>query len=334
MAPRTSFVMPVRDGGAPLPVAVASVLSQTDPDLELVVVDDGSTDGAVDALPRHDPRLRVIPCPGRGIVDALNAGIAAARGEFIARMDADDESLPDRLAAQLRHLAGRPELSVAGCGVAIRRDGGPPDAGFARYAAWMNDLREPDEIARELYIECPVAHPGALFRRAALERLGGYRDRPWPEDYDLFLRADRLGLRIGKPPGIHLIWNDHPGRLTRTDPRCAPARIVAMKAHHLARSGRIRTREVALWGAGPTGKAFAAALAERGVGVAAFLDPHPRRIGQAIRGAPVLPREAAGSFRGIATILVAVGAPGARDEIRALCAAFGLVEGVDHLFVA
>lgn len=333
MGPLVSFVMPVRDGGALLRPAVESVLSQTLPDLELLLVDDGSIDGAVAALSREDPRLRVIPSPGRGIVAALNAGVAACRGAFIARMDADDVSLPDRLAAQLGYLHENENIGVAGAGVRIVRDDGPVEEGFLRYAAWMNGLRDPGAIARELYVECPIAHPSALFRRAALERLGGYRDMPWAEDYDLFLRADRMGMRFGKPAGTHLLWRDRPGRVTRVDPRCGAGRFPAMKAHHLARSTRLRGPEAVVWGAGPTGKKFAAALEAEGVAVAAFLDPHPGRIGKTLRGAPVLAREAATEFRGT-TIAVAVGARGAREEIRALAAGWGLAEGADFLFVA
>ena len=399
-APLVSVVLPARDGGALLAPAVSSVLGQTERDLELLLVDDGTTDGSVAALDRSDPRLRVIPSPGRGVVDALNAGLLAARGRFIARMDADDLSYPDRLATQLAYLADRPDIACAGCGVAVGREDGPADEGFRRLAEWMNALREPADIARELSVECPIAHPSALFRREALEALAGYRDLPWPEDYDLFLRADRLGMRLGKPPGIHFLWRDRPGRVTRTDPRCAPARILALKAHHLARSGRLGTtaaggeREeargfhprtpagvtdprpcvpfppavtaggkaggrpgqsvslqrgargvelpglspsptaVAVWGAGPTGKAFARALAAEGVRVAAFLDPHPGRVGREILGAPVLVREEAARFRGAMKILVAVGSRGARPEIRALAGGRGLAEGADYLFVS
>ncbi|HMO65446.1 MAG TPA: glycosyltransferase family 2 protein, partial [Verrucomicrobiota bacterium] len=120
MTPRVSVVLPVFNALATLPRAVASVRAQTFTDWELVAVDDGSTDGSGEWLARaakEEPRLRVLRRPHAGLVPALKDGLDAARGEFIARLDADDECLPDRLAAQVAMLDADPSFGVAGCRV-------------------------------------------------------------------------------------------------------------------------------------------------------------------------------------------------------------------------
>ena len=104
MAPLVSIVLPVHDGGKYLEEAVKSILSQSHTRLELILTDDHSTDGAIDGLDKSDQRLRVYPSQGRGVVNAFNTGFGLCRGEFVARMDADDISLPQRISCQLEHL--------------------------------------------------------------------------------------------------------------------------------------------------------------------------------------------------------------------------------------
>ncbi|WP_123400771.1 glycosyltransferase [Inmirania thermothiophila] len=330
MRPRVSVVMPVRDGGAALAAAVESILAQTLGELELIVVDDGSRDGAPGRLPR-DARLRVVPAAGRGIVAALNTGIALARAPLVARMDADDLAHPERLARQLAWLEACPEAGICGAQVEIVTDAGPPGGGFRRYRDWLNGLRSPAAIAREIFVESPIPHPTAVIRRAVLERLGGYREVPWPEDYDLWLRAWAAGVPMGKPEGVLLAWRDRPGRLSRCDPRCSPAAFRAARAHFLARTVLAAGRCV-IWGAGPTGARLADALAAEGVAVAAFVDIDPRKIGRTRRGRPIRPVSALA--RANLPVVVAVGAAGARETIRAALPGLGRREGRDLWFAA
>lgn len=325
--PAVSVVLPVRNGGSLLPVAVASILEQSHGDLELLVVDDHSADDAVEALPA-DPRLRCLRCRGRGIVAALNTGLAAARAPLIARMDADDVARPRRLEAQLTLLADQPEVDVAGAEVAVVTAAGPPRAGYRRYEAWINGLRSPTAVAAAMFVESPIPHPTAVIRRPLLERLGGYRAMPWAEDYDLWLRAHLAGCRMAKPEGVLLEWRDGPRRLSRRDPRCGDAAFTAARAHFLMQ-GPARGRPLIIWGAGTYGGRLRDALDREGGDVRAFIDIDPRRVGGRKRGRPVqdpderLPR---GSL-----VLTAVRSPGARERIAAHLAARGLREGADFL---
>ncbi|MFD1958687.1 glycosyltransferase family 2 protein [Novosphingobium panipatense] len=115
--PRVSVLLPCYNGAAYLEEAVRSILLQTFADFELIVVDDGSTDATADILARmgrRDPRLRVVRQPNGGIVAALNTAIAHARGEYIARMDADDVSFPERFAFQVAWLDAHPATVLVG----------------------------------------------------------------------------------------------------------------------------------------------------------------------------------------------------------------------------
>jgi glycosyltransferase involved in cell wall biosynthesis len=332
MEPRlVSVILPVHNGGRYLQDAVDSILAQTHGDLELLVVDDHSTDGRVAALRTGDPRVSVTRSRGRGVAKAFNTGLKRARGAFIARMDADDIALPERLEAQLSLFDEHAEVDIAGgC---VRFIGGAGVAGGnLRYAKWLNSVRTPREIRSQIYIESPIPNPTAMFRAPALRQLGGYRNCGWPEDYDLFLRADRAGMQMAKPDAVLLEWRDHPDRLTRTDPLYTLERFQAAKAHYLA-DYRLPVREVVIWGAGPTGKQFHDLLEAVGITTRYFIDVHPRRVGGAKRDKPVYGLQQAGRRDGTFT-LVAVGARGARAKIRNLLDERGCTEGEDYLFAA
>jgi glycosyltransferase involved in cell wall biosynthesis len=331
LTPTISVILPVRDGGPYLGEAVGSVFASSFRDLELIVVDDHSSDDAVERLDPGDPRLQVMKNPGQGLCAALNFGLAKARAPFVARMDADDVSLPHRFRDQLDYLERNPEVDICGGRVEIFSDR-PLAGGYRRYQDWLNRCATPDEIRRQIFIESPIPHPTAVFRRAAIERLGGYREPDWPEDYDMFLRADAAGMRMGKPAAIVLKWREHDCRLTHRDRRYRIERFQAAKAHYLVH-GRAAGRPLVIWGAGPTGRRLHDLLAAEGAEISGFLEVHPRRIGGTKRGRPVWPIGQVDAL-GRELVLVAVGAAGARPKIRRWMEARGRVEGSDYFFVA
>jgi glycosyltransferase involved in cell wall biosynthesis len=324
--------MPVRNGGPFLAGAVRSILDQSLDDLELLLVDDHSSDGAIDGLSRQDDRLLILDHEGEGVSPAFNAGLARARGRFIARMDADDIALPRRLEQQVSFLRSHDDIEICGACVEIFSEH-KVAGGNERYQAWLNDCRTPQAIRREMFIESPIPNPTAMFRAGALHRLGGYRDPAWPEDYDLFLRADAMGMKMGKPPGCLLRWREHSGRLTRTEDRYSQRNFQVAKAHYLAKGRLPVDFPVVIWGAGPGGRLMHDLL--QGVGVAAqgFLDVHPRRIGGQKRGLPVWPLDELSALAD-SFILVAVGTAGVRPEIREYMDRHARIEGEDYLFVA
>ena len=332
--PLVSVVMPAFNAAETIARAVRSVLAQTYRDFELIVVDDGSTDetaAEVRAAANGDLRVRVLGFPHSGIVSALNAGIAAARGELIARMDADDEMDPRRLEAQVALLAERPDIGVVGCLVEF---GGDRDeaVGYALHVDWLNSLCEPDEIALHRFVESPVAHPSVTFRRVLVDRLGGYVDSDEPEDYELWLRWMDAGVRFAKVPEVLLRWNDSPTRLSRTSVRCAREAFYTCKTRYLARFVRRQAgpRGVWLWGAGRKTRKRFAALESEGIALAGYIDIDPDKIGRRVGGRPVrspddLPQPDE------AFVIGGVGVRGAREDIRARLEAHGFRLGADFV---
>ncbi len=334
LMPAISVLMPCWNAAATVDQAVESILRQTLTDLELIAVDDGSVDSTRQRLEdwaRRDDRVRLIAREHAGLVEALSAGVRACRAPLIARMDADDRSHPQRLEKQADFLERHPEIAVVGCLV----EGFPPDdvqEGFRIYLEWLNGLRLPQEIAREIYVESPLAHPSAMMRRPWIDRVDGYQDNGWPEDYDLWLRLHLAGARFAKVEETLLFWREHPTRATRTDSRYSVENFLRAKAHYLALGPLADRGDVFVWGAGQMGRRLSKHLVRQGVSLAAFLDIDPAKIGRTKRGAPVVAADELphrwGSARAPA-LLVAVGSRGARKLIRARLNEFGLEEGRD-----
>jgi GT2 family glycosyltransferase len=301
--------------------------------LELLAIDDGSTDDGpalVARLARADARVRPLASGGVGVARATARGLALARGRFVARMDGDDVSLPGRLAAEVLLLEGDPSLGAVGTRVEAFPDSAV-GGGLARYVDWQNALLSPEDHARDLFVESPLCQPSTMLRREALLAVGGWREAPWPEDYDLWLRLDAAGWRLAKVSEVLLRWRHREGRLTFTDPGCAPARITEAKAHYLAPRLLADGRPIAIWGAGPTGRRFARALEAHGARASRFVDIDPRKIGHVRRGVAVVSPDALVSGD---RIVVAVGAHGARALVRAELGTRGMIEGEDFVCVA
>lgn len=181
--------MPVRDGARWLGATVNSIQVQTLSDFEFIIIDDGSADDSlsiIEALTRGDTRVVIVRQPRLGLVAALNRGLAVARGELVARIDADDIAMPQRLERQSRYLEKHPEVGLLGtwaeeiderglvCGV--RR---PPS--------------KPDELARLLTRTNPFLHSSIMMRKSVAQKAGSYRAAfEGAEDYDLWLRMSEF----------------------------------------------------------------------------------------------------------------------------------------------
>lgn len=220
--------MPVRNGGGYLDAALASIRRQTFADIEIVVVDDRSTDGTASLLARHaaeDGRVRVLSATGAGIVDALNQGLAEARADLVGRMDADDVSEPDRLARQVAEMDARPDLVLLGTGAVVidARD---------QVGKVLAVETDPARLVERLRLENPFLHPTVVMRRNAVAVAGGYRRQfALAEDYDLWTRLTRQGSVANLPDALHRLrrHSDQSSRRHRVEQRAvyALARLLA-----------------------------------------------------------------------------------------------------------
>ena len=209
--PSVSIVMPVYNAEPYVGEAIRSMLGQRHADFECIVIDDGSTDGT-DAVIRGftDPRIRYLRNDGnRGLVYTLNRGVQEARGRYIARMDGDDISLPERLERQVAYLDGHPEVDLVATVVKLVDAAGNP-MGY-----WKEDREHVtgQSILDFLPVNNCIAHPSVMVRAEVLKAFGYLDSQRQAEDYDLWLRhqprlPQRVVLRVDDagtrlPPGAH-----------------------------------------------------------------------------------------------------------------------------------
>ncbi len=199
MKPLVSILMPVYNGGRYLRDAVESILIQSFRDFELIMIDDGSTDGSrvlLEEFARSDSRVRLISRENRGIVATLNEALAMAQGEYLARMDSDDVSRQDRLAIQMEYMLSHADCVLVGSQVVFIDPDGDE-------IGTKPDLKEShEEIDAALMAgQWPVVHPTILMRTETIRSVGGYRDYKTWEDHDLFLRMSEAGriLNLKEP---------------------------------------------------------------------------------------------------------------------------------------
>jgi hypothetical protein len=227
--------MAVYNGEKFLREAVDSILNQTLEDFEFIIINDGSTDASEDILDsyrRADPRLQVYSQPNRGLVESLNRGCALARGKYIARMDADDVSIPDRLAMQVEFLEEHAETSVVGGAVEI------VDAAGTHKGVDSNPLDDAAIKSKLLSGSSPYYHGTVLMRAEVLAEFGGYRKVVVSaEDYDLWSRmADHY--KLANLPATVLKYRRHPQQISVS--RCrqqALSWLAARAAAALRKSG-------------------------------------------------------------------------------------------------
>lgn len=327
-----SIILPLRDGAETLAEALESLLTQTWQHIEVLVVDDHSRDASPEIAQRYalgDRRVKVIASSGHGIVAALRTGAEAARGEYLARMDADDISAPERIEKQIRALEEDPSAALCATHVV---DFGAIGEGRHRYSEWLSTIRTHEDVVRNIFVECPLAHPTYVMRRDAYHEVGGYRESPGPEDYDLLFRIWLKGFRFAVVPEPLLRWRDHPGRLSRTNIRYGDEAFRRCKRHYLLASGILRRKpRLYQWGAGKEGKWWLRHWPE-GIQPCAVVDVDPRKIGQRIAGIRVI-SPASLPEPGDVMLVVAVGVHGAREEIRHYLSERRWTECEDYIFV-
>jgi len=340
--PRVTVIVAARNAAATVDRSLASIARQTLRDWECIVCDDHSTDDTRQialSWVRRDARFQIATAQGIGVVAARNHAIQLAKSYACAIFDADDLMHPRRLQLQLSGLQAQ------GGGTLASRVRYVPRAemgeGMRRYEAWLNQQTR-SRLVHERFIEMPMAHPSMMIETELLRRIGGYRERPWPEDYDLYLRLAGCGAPLGVLEKRLHAWRRDAGSASQTDPRYSIAAFAKCRAAALA-SDWLQASTLGanyhLMGYGNTGKRLATELAELAWHPSRILELSPARIGQRIRSAPVVhgpqwltenPRRKCDDPQ----LIVSVAGHAARKEIRALLEATAWREGIDWVFAA
>lgn len=234
--PLVSVLMPVYNAERYVAEAVESILAQTFADFEFLIIDDGSTDGSLPILEqyaRQDGRIRLVSRANTGYLAALNEMLGMARGELIARMDADDIAMPERLERQASYLRANPScLLVGGRGLVVDPDGDP-------LCHWNSEQTHEEIDALHMTGDrgSVICHPTAMMRREAVLAVGKYREPFYTaEDLDLFLRLAERG-RVANLPQVLLKYRMHPTSVCHTRKRSQQEAIRAAIADARVRRG-------------------------------------------------------------------------------------------------
>ena len=335
--PLVSVLLPVRDPGPYLKDCIASLDRQTLKDFEVIVVDDGSTDGSAKVLDEwaaRDDRVKVAHREVSGLVETLNAGLEWCTAPFVARMDADDISHPKRFELQVAEFGEFPWVGVVSS-LVRHFPWSDVGEGYRVYELWFNSLLTPEMISKERFVESPVPHPSAMVRREVFQTVGGYRDEGWAEDFDLWLRLFEAGVCFTKVERYLYFWREHAERLTRVDGRYSVENFLRCKAKFLLSGPLDNCGRVVIWGAGQTGRRISKHLLRDGAPVEAFVDIDPEKVGGTLRGKPIADVEELPALIDRDTVvLAAVGSRGARALIRQQLTNIGLREGREFWCVA
>ena len=329
-----SVLLPFRNATPTLDAAIASIADQTFTDWELLLIDNASTDESpsiAQGWADRTPRIKLLREPHIGIAHALNTGLVHAQGRYVARMDADDISLPERLAKQVAHLQAHPEIGVSGTRTKFHSTV-HESRGMRAFVQWQNALITPHDHYVKRFVDAPLAHPTVMFRKELIERFGGYSTGPLPEDHELWLRWMHHGVRFAKLPEELLIWTDHPQRLSRTHSNYSVDAFFTTKANWIAawHMGKFTDgRPVIIAGTSGLCRDRTSMLEAQGMRIHAFTDVKRRDVpGYAFIPHDQLPAS------GEALVISFIGQRGTGDRIAAFLLSRGLREGEDFILAA
>lgn len=280
-SPKLSVLLPFCSEQESLNEAIESIVRQSFTDWEMILINNSGDVAAEDVArlwTRSDARIRMIRVEKCGIAFALNAGLKEVKSPLIARMDADDVSLPGRFARQLEVLEQHPELAVVASQTRFESNM-PKNEGFHRFVDWQNSILSPEQHRLQRFVESPLAHPTVMFRTSLIKQYGMYNEGAVPEDYELWLRWMDAGELILKMDEPLLIWKDHASRLTRTHPNYEKEAFYQVKCHYLARWIRQhlpKEKKIVVCGSSRIGRKRAAMLEAEGVAIFGFTDVRKR----------------------------------------------------------
>lgn len=229
--PKVSVIMPAYNAENYIREAIDSILAQSFTDFEFIIINDSSKDCTEQiVLSYHDDRIVYVKNERNlGVAETLNKGLKLAQGEYIARMDADDVSLPERLAQQVSYLDANRNTAVLGTGIELFGDAIPTQRRIF--------AQSPEQMKMDLFFSCGLAHPSVMMRRQVICTLGGY-DASFEglEDYELWCRVVRQ-YEITTLPEVLFRYRVHGNQVTKNPSEKFMQRFQNLKQRQLMEWG-------------------------------------------------------------------------------------------------
>ncbi len=278
--PGVSVILPFSCPGSKLEDAIRSIIKQDFRDWELILINNNACEisaAVADWYTKADHRIKQIYEPVQSVAHAMNTGLCHAKSDLVARMDADDISLPERLHKQVAYMVANPETGAVATQTIFNSDIGNSE-GFSIYVEWQNSIITHREHYLSRFIESPLAQPTIMFRKELINLYGYYNTGNMPEDYELWLRWFEKGVRFYKIPRPLLQWNDHSERLTRTHKNYSIDAFLNIRYEYLARwlnNNIVDEKKIIVCGTSKNIIRKAKQLSELAVNIYGFTDVRP-----------------------------------------------------------
>ena len=275
--PHITVILPFYNAENTINRAIESICNQSFTNFECILINNNSTDKSehiANQWVKIDTRFKLINESQQGVMFASNTGAKIAKGKYIARMDADDWSFPNRLKDQAYFLDNNTELgAVSGLVEYIPHKSNTQ--GFIRYVHWINSVKSAHDISVKQFIEAPIVNPSAMWRKEIGEQYGLYKDGDFPEDYEMWLRWLNRGVKIQKIDKEVIQWYDSESRLTRTHKIYSDSAFYQIKTQYLAlwlKHNNIHYPKVVVWGASKTSRQHAVLLEKNNIEIQYYID--------------------------------------------------------------
>jgi len=331
---KISVILPFFNAEKTLERSIQSILSQSFTDFECILINNNSTDNSKNIAIKFvdsDNRFKLIHEKKQGVMFASNVGWEASKGEYIARMDADDWSHPERLKMQYEFLEINPEYGVV---ASLAKHVGHSEftVGMERFVEWSNSITSYKEILNNRFIELPIVNPTTMWRREVAQKYGMYLSGNFPEDYEMWLRWLDKGVKISKINKILLNWHDSDERLTRTDVIYSDNSFYKTKTKYLARWLEKHNPfhpKVAVWGASKISRRRAKLLESYGIEICCYIDTkRGRQLDHEVHYYQDIPSPEE------IFVLTYIKQVEAREEIREFLPQRGFTEGKNFLLIS
>jgi glycosyltransferase involved in cell wall biosynthesis len=280
--PEISIILPFYNADKTLERALISISNQSFKNFECILINNNSTKKSINIASKYcddDPRFLMVNEEKQGVVHAFNRGLSIAKGNYIARMDADDWSFPDRLMKQFTFLENHKAYGVV-AGLAEYIPHKSDTGGFERYVNWSNNIMDFKDILLKQFIESPIINPTVMWKKEVSDRYGSYENGHFPEDYELWLKWLEKGVKFHKLPDRVLNWYDSESRLTRTDGSYSDEAFFKIKTKYLAiwlKNHNPLHPTVVIWGASKISRNRAKLLGNHGIRINGYIDISKKR---------------------------------------------------------